>query len=242
MSGRVRVCHILEATLGGTARHLELVARMLPARGVDLLCVVSPVRSPTFPERLEAIQPRRRPQPEEAPPQTDTPAEAPAETEAAGDGDDADEAAPPPAPVAPTPTTVLSLPMRREISPLEDLSAYIALRRLLQKERPDVVHTHASKAGFLGRAAARSCGIPVVHTPHVLSMEWSTSLLYRKLEQRAARWTDRLVVLNDQQERLAREDLGLPEARIVRIDNGVDPNEFYPASPSVFARARDRLG
>jgi glycosyltransferase involved in cell wall biosynthesis len=131
--------------------------------------------------------------------------------------------------------------MRRAISPVEDFSAYIALRRLMKAERPAVVHTHASKAGFLGRAAARALGIPVVHTPHVMPMEWSGSALYLALERRAAKWTDRLVVLNDRQETLARDKLELPSDRIRYLVNGVDVDAFYPATPVVFARARRKL-
>lgn len=59
----------------------------------------------------------------------------------------------------------------REISPLRDWRAYIQLRDLIERLRPDVVHTHSSKAGILGRAAAWEAGgrdgrVRVVHTIH----------------------------------------------------------------------------
>ncbi len=57
--------------------------------------------------------------------------------------------------------------MGREISPLGDLRALIALLRLIAKERPHVVHTHTAKAGFIGRLAAFLSDVPViVHTFH----------------------------------------------------------------------------
>jgi glycosyltransferase involved in cell wall biosynthesis len=55
----------------------------------------------------------------------------------------------------------------RRIAPLKDVLVYRDLRRFFQEGRFDVVHTHASKAGIVGRAAAWSEGIPlVVHTVH----------------------------------------------------------------------------
>lgn len=58
----------------------------------------------------------------------------------------------------------------RRVSPLHDWRALRALRRRLAELRPDVVHTHSSKAGVLGRIAARQAGVPViVHTIHGMS-------------------------------------------------------------------------
>lgn len=58
------------------------------------------------------------------------------------------------------------LPMTRNIRPLRDMAAFLGLRRLLKRLKPDVVHCHSSKAGVLGRWAARSLGLPSLHTPH----------------------------------------------------------------------------
>ncbi len=57
--------------------------------------------------------------------------------------------------------------MKREINFLSDRKAYNELKSLIQKFKPDIVHTHAAKAGTLGRLAAFSCNVPVVvHTFH----------------------------------------------------------------------------
>src|SRR6266516_1468871 len=55
----------------------------------------------------------------------------------------------------------------REVRPLKDALAFVKLWNLLLRERPQVVHTHSSKAGILGRWAARLAGVPVIfHTAH----------------------------------------------------------------------------
>ena len=79
----------------------------------------------------------------------------------------------------------------REIAPLSDLKAFLHLKKLFRTERYDVVHTHSSKAGIVGRFAARAAGVPlVVHTIHGLAFHryekfWK-NLLYIACERAAA--------------------------------------------------------
>jgi len=81
--------------------------------------------------------------------------------------------------------------LRRSIRPLSDRRALRELTAALEAAAPDVVHTHASKAGALGRIAAARLGIPAVHTfhGHVLSDYFGAvrSRIYRLVERRLAR-------------------------------------------------------
>src|SRR5262245_15695557 len=55
----------------------------------------------------------------------------------------------------------------RELRPVHDFLAFVGLWRLFRKERPQIVHTHSSKAGILGRWAAKLAGVPLIfHTAH----------------------------------------------------------------------------
>jgi glycosyltransferase involved in cell wall biosynthesis len=58
--------------------------------------------------------------------------------------------------------------LHRSLNPFDDLKAFFALRRVIREINPDLVNTHTSKAGALGRIAAKSISrnIPVVHTYH----------------------------------------------------------------------------
>ena len=63
---------------------------------------------------------------------------------------------------------VIDIPaLVRRISPYNDIKSFFSLFRILRKSKPDIVHTHTSKAGILGRLAAWIARVPVViHTPH----------------------------------------------------------------------------
>ena len=70
--------------------------------------------------------------------------------------------------------------MRERIAPRDDLLCVLELVRLIRRERFTVVHTHCSKAGFIGRLAARLAGVPVVvHTFHIFAVHEGLSPLRR---------------------------------------------------------------
>jgi len=84
------------------------------------------------------------------------------------------------------------------IRPWRDLAAVAALARAFRRLRPAIVHTHSSKAGILGRAAARLAGVPVViHSIHGFGFHdhqpaWMRRMLVAA-ERAAAPWTTHFV-------------------------------------------------
>jgi glycosyltransferase involved in cell wall biosynthesis len=70
----------------------------------------------------------------------------------------------------------------REVRPLHDLLAFVDLWRLFRRERPQVVHTHSSKAGIIGRWAAKAAGVPFIfHTWHGFGFNDFQSPLVRSI-------------------------------------------------------------
>jgi len=89
----------------------------------------------------------------------------------------------------------------REVQPVQDFMALVALWRLFRRERPQVVHTHSSKAGILGRWAAWLAGVPnIFHTAHGFGFNDfqrpSVRNLYIWLEKITGRISTKLVVVS----------------------------------------------
>ncbi len=118
--------------------------------------------------------------------------------------------------------------MRRPIRPLQDLLALIRITALLRREQPDIVHTHCSKAGALGRIAAVLAGVPLrVHTyhGHIFDQHFGPlqSRLYLAIERMLGRITTRAIALSPSQaEDLAERYRVLPREKISVIRNGFD--------------------
>ncbi|UCD79993.1 MAG: glycosyltransferase family 4 protein [Desulfobacterales bacterium] len=119
----------------------------------------------------------------------------------------------------------------RRISLMNDLHALWSLVRLILKEKPDIVHTHTSKAGFLGRLSAKiaKAGF-IVHTPHGHVFyghfgRWR-SRFFLWIEKLFASFTHRLVALTDGE---MNDYIALkvcPTGKLQKIHSGVDIAKF----------------
>ena len=92
--------------------------------------------------------------------------------------------------------------LRRDIAPASEFRAYLDLTEWLRRNPCDIVHTHGSKAGVLGRMAAAKAGVPVIiHTIHGWGhhdhMALPIQQLYIIMERRAARLTDSLLAVSN---------------------------------------------
>lgn len=121
----------------------------------------------------------------------------------------------------------------RPVSPLRDFAALRSLRRRFEMLRPDVVHTHSSKAGVLGRIAADQAGVPaIVHTIHGMSFNRTQSDLvqsmYAVAERHCARRCHAIVSVADAMTRQAL-DAGVGEPSQFRtIRSGMVVEDFDP--------------
>ncbi len=121
--------------------------------------------------------------------------------------------------------------LRRDVHLLDDGRAFLHLFRLFRQLRPQIVHTHASKAGALGRLAARCAGVPIlVHTFHGHTFHSYfhplLSLLFRALERALARWTTRIITISPTlKEELIRYRIA-PAEKIAVIPLGLELERF----------------
>jgi len=120
----------------------------------------------------------------------------------------------------------------RPINPVYDIIAIIRLYIFIRKEKFDIVHTHSSKAGILGRLAAHWAKTPViVHTIHGLpffkEQNWILNQLFIKLEKWAADYTDKIICVSQSLIDDAIAANIAPGAKFIKIYSGINLQNFY---------------
>lgn len=120
--------------------------------------------------------------------------------------------------------------MSREISVFQDLRSFAAILRLLSRDRFDIVHTHCSKAGALGRIAALvTAGGVRVHSPHCFSFLRCGGRLHRRvylnLERLLGRFTTSLVAVGQSEAAVAVGRRIVPRRRCTPVSNGLPDSD-----------------
>nr|WP_272508329.1 glycosyltransferase family 4 protein [Paenisporosarcina quisquiliarum] len=125
-----------------------------------------------------------------------------------------------------------SLSLKRAVHPYYDVRAIFEVRQLLKRTKPDLVATHSSKAGLIGRIAARSLGIPTVFTAHGWAFTEGISsekrMAYITIEKMLGKITDRVITVSNYDRELAISNGVLPSHKIKTIHNGVLPLKRLP--------------
>jgi len=125
--------------------------------------------------------------------------------------------------------------LQRKISPWADLRAFRELSGFIRRGQYDIVHTHISKSGLLGRYAARRIGVPAIaHTYHGMASEITgpglRPAILRRCERACARFTDAKISIS---ERIAEQvaEAGICDGdKIHVIHNGIDLTHFSSGS------------
>lgn len=131
--------------------------------------------------------------------------------------------------------------LQREIRPWLDLQALWRLFRLLRRRRPEIVHLHTAKAGFIGRLAARAAGIRgVVYTTHGHIFHGYFNQLktgiYIWMERLAAACGGLITTLSEAEKRDFICRRIAPAARIISVANGLDRTPFTMAQKGAIRR------
>lgn len=126
--------------------------------------------------------------------------------------------------------------MRRSINPFSDLKAQKKIREIIGDFKPDIVHTHASKAGVLGRRAAYKMKVPVIvhtfhgHVFHSYFNSFKTGII-KKIERGLARKSHAIVAISHQQKHeLADLHNICPPEKIRVIPLGFGLEKFHTAT------------
>ena len=127
--------------------------------------------------------------------------------------------------------------LRRSLHPWSDLVALFKLYQILRNEKYDLVHTHSSKGGALGRLAATFSGVKkIVHTPHghVFYGYFGsiTNRLIIWIERFLGTQTDRLVTLTERGKEEHAALKILPKEKITPIYSGIELDAFQNFVPS----------
>lgn len=135
--------------------------------------------------------------------------------------------------------------LQRSINPLMEFQSYRRLVSTLRSLQPDIVHTHSSKAGILGRYAAAKARVPAVHTIHGASFHRGQSALasgvYRLLERLAAPKTDAFISVCDSlTEQYVSAGIA-PASKFTTVYSGMDVEPFLN-SPRPRSEVREQLG
>lgn len=122
--------------------------------------------------------------------------------------------------------------LKRNPNLSSDRKAYKKLKQIIQDFKPDIVHTHASKAGALGRRAALKCNVPVIlhtfhgHIFHSYFGKWKTTI-YRNIERNLARKSTGIIAISESQKKELSENFKICSAdKINVIPLGFDLDKF----------------
>jgi glycosyltransferase involved in cell wall biosynthesis len=143
---------------------------------------------------------------------------------------------------------VFLVPMKnRLLTPLADAQALSGLAAYFRRSRPDIVHTHSSKAGVLGRLAARLASVPVVvHTLHAPSFHDRQPAVVRWLimrtERALARHTDMIVTVADAMGTEFVQNGICSADRLRTVISGIDLSRISAVPPDARQRIRAAIG
>jgi glycosyltransferase involved in cell wall biosynthesis len=134
--------------------------------------------------------------------------------------------------------------LKRRLNPFRDIIAIFQLRRLIKKEKPNIIHLNSSKAGALGSLAAKFAIYgpkKVVYTAHGWAFNepagWLRKSVYFLAEKLTEKFKDRIICVSDYDRRIAIKS-GFPKRKLLTIHNGLDFDNLKFLSKE---RAREKL-
>jgi glycosyltransferase involved in cell wall biosynthesis len=129
-----------------------------------------------------------------------------------------------------------------------DRQAYKRIKKTIEEFKPDIVHTHASKAGALGRKAAFACNVPVVvhtyhgHVFHSYFSKWKTTLI-KFIEKKLANKTTAIITISETQKKEICEIHKIADSdKTYVIPLGFDLTKFNTNREEKRLKTREKFG
>ncbi|BDU24161.1 glycosyltransferase [Flavobacterium sp. GSB-24] len=125
------------------------------------------------------------------------------------------------------PVVDYQLPIYREISFIDDLKAILKAWKIIRKEKPDLIHSHSTKGGVIGRVVGFLTGIKVLHTPQAfsfLSAEGKTKkAFFLKIEKLLSKGNTVLLASSQSELNRAINEVGFPKSKTNLFNNAIEP-------------------
>lgn len=119
------------------------------------------------------------------------------------------------------------LPIYRSISLKNDYLAIVRALKIIRKEKPDLIHSHSTKGGVIGRVVGFLTGIKVLHTPQAFSYLSADNKLKRFVflivEKILSKGNSVLLASSESELNRATEDVGFPVAKTLLFNNAIEP-------------------
>ena len=139
--------------------------------------------------------------------------------------------------------------MQRSFNPFMDIISFIKIRKIIREFKPDIVHTHTTKPGVLGRLAAYLCKVPIIiHTyhGHIFHSYFSgfTSAAIRSIECLLAKISTAIIAISDVQKQEIVDIYkitGFEKAKVIPLGIDLDKFAFNKAEKRVIFRKKYNL-
>jgi glycosyltransferase involved in cell wall biosynthesis len=138
--------------------------------------------------------------------------------------------------------------LSKAVNPMNDRKAYHKIKKIIEEFKPDIVHTHASKSGLIGRLAANSLNVPIVlhtfhgHVFHSYFGKLKTELVIR-LERHLAKISTGIIAISEtQKHELTKVYKIAPENKVEIVPLGFDLSSFVSSRKKNRDIIRQKLG
>ena len=179
----IKILYILEATSGGTQKHVIDIAKKIDKSEFQIDIIYSTNRNKNFVRESEGIF-----------------------------------------------NKIYGLPIKRSAS-LTDISNILRMKRIIKKNKYNIVHCHSTKAGFVGRLAAFVSRHPnIIYSPHGFmfcdNRIFFKRFLYLQMEKYLGYLTQKLIAVSGSERDLALEYNIVPSKKIITLYNSIDHSEY----------------